>query len=121
MLFDGRLLQQDIPVYLNAADVFVLPTLAEGCCNAIIEAMACGLPIISSNLPFNWDVLNDKNSILIDPNNIKQIADAIQRLRDCPELRFKMSEEALKTARELTIDKRAMRIIEFINNKISNN
>lgn len=121
MLFDGRLLQQDIPVYLNAADVFVLPTLAEGCCNAIIEAMACGLPIISSNLPFNWDILNDKNSILIDPNNIKQIADAIQRLRDCPELRFKMSEEALKTARELTIDKRAMRIIEFINNKISNN
>lgn len=121
MLFDGRLLQQDIPVYLNAADVFVLPTLAEGCCNAIIEAMACGLPIISSNLSFNWDVLNDKNSILIDPNNVKQIADAIQLLRDCPELRFKMSEEALKTARELTIDKRAMRIIEFINNKISNN
>ena len=81
---------------MNAADVFVLPTLAEGCCNAILEAMACGLPIISSNLPFNWDILNDKNSILIDPNNINQIADAIQRLRDSPKLRSEMSEEALK-------------------------
>lgn len=120
MLFEGRLLQQDIPLYLNAADVFVLPTLAEGCCNAIIEAMACGLPIISSNLPFNWDVLNDQNSILIDPNNVNQIAGAIRQLRDCPELRLKMSEEALKTARELTIDRRAKRIIEFIDKKSNN-
>lgn len=120
MLFEGRLLQHDIPIYLNAADIFVLPTLAEGCCNAIIEAMACGLPIISSNLPFNWDVLNDKNSIMIDPNNVNQIADAIQRLIDCPELRLKMSEEALKTAQNLTIDKRSKKIIQFINNKIIN-
>ena len=121
MLFEGRLLQHQIPIYLNAADVFVLPTLAEGCCNAILEAMACGLPIISSNLPFNWDILNDKNSILIDPNNINQIADAIQRLRDSPKLRSEMSEEALKTVRDLTIDKRAKRILDFINNTISNN
>lgn len=121
MLFEGRLLQHQIPIYLNAADVFVLPTLAEGCCNAILEAMACGLPIISSNLPFNWDILNDKNSILIDPNNINQIANAIQRLRDSPKLRSEMSEEALKTVRDLTIDKRAKRILDFINNTISNN
>ena len=121
MLFEGRLLQHEIPIYLNAADVFVLPTLAEGCCNAILEAMACGLPIISSNLPFNWDILNDKNSIMIDPNDLNQIADAIKRLRDYPEQRSKMSEEALNTVKDLTIDKRAKMILEFINNTITNN
>ena len=38
ILFKGSLRHEDIPEYLNASDVFVLPTLAEGCCNAIVEA-----------------------------------------------------------------------------------
>lgn len=114
MLHNGRLMHEEIPVYLNAADVFVLPTLAEGCCNAIIEAMACGLPIISSNLPFNWDVLNAENSIMIDPMNIQQIADAIVELRDNPDRREKMSKAALATAESLTIEKRAKNIISFM-------
>lgn len=114
MLFCGRLQHSQIPQYLNAADVFVLPTLAEGCCNAIIEAMACGLPIISSNMPFNWDVLNDSNSILIDPLNTKQIAEAIKKLRDDKALRESLSQGALKTAAFLTIDKRANNIVEFL-------
>ena len=114
ILFKGRLLHKQIPQYLNAADVFVLPTRAEGCCNAIIEAMACGLPIISSNLPFNWDVLNDTNSIMVDPNNVKEIADAIRTLKDNPERRARMEESAVNTAATLTIAQRAHNIIQFI-------
>ena len=98
----------------NAADVFVLPTQAEGCCNAIIEAMACGLPIISSNLPFNWDVLNDTNSIMINPDNVQEIADSIRELKDNPARREKMKVAALETAATLTIGQRAQNIIQFI-------
>lgn len=114
ILYKGRLLHEDIPVYLNASDVFVLPTLAEGCCNAIVEAMSCGLPIISSNLPFNWDVLNDRNSIMIDPNDVDAIAQAIIKLRDDKGLRRKMAEESLVVAKSLTIDQRANNIIMFV-------
>ena len=114
ILFKGRLKHHEIPPYLNSADVFVLPTLHEGCCNAIIEAMACGLPIISSNLPFNWDVLNNRNSIMIDPNNISDIANAIKRLRDDKTLRMQLRQGAIETAKDLTIDKRAAKIEEFI-------
>ena len=114
MLFNGRLLHTEIPVYLNAADIFVLPTLAEGCCNAIVEAMACGLPIISSNLPFNWDILNSENSIMIDPNNVDEISQAIVTLRDCPEKRHSMAEASLRTVENLTIEKRASDILEYI-------
>lgn len=121
VLFKGGLRHEDIPVYLNASDAFVLPTLAEGCCNAIVEAMSCGLPIISSNLPFNWDVLDETNSIMIDPMDISTIKDAIVRLRDDKQLRTEMAARSLAKAQELTIDKRAEGIIEYIKQQISNN
>lgn len=114
MLFEGRLLHEQIPIYLNAADVFVLPTLKEGCCNAVVEAMACGLPIISSDLSFNWDVLNETNSILIDPQDIEQIRDSIIKLRDDSALREKLANGALRKAESLTIDQRAKEIMKFI-------
>lgn len=117
ILFKGSVEHSQLKFYLNAADVFVLPTLNEGCCNAVIEAMACGLPIISSDLPFNKDVLNKDNSILINPNNIDDIAKAINTLFVNKELRERLSEGALKTAKELTIGKRAERIINFIESK----
>lgn len=119
VLFKGRLMHEQIPEYLNAADVFVLPTLREGCSNAVVEAMACGLPVVSSNLPFNWDVLNDTNSIMVDPMNVDEIAFAISTLRDDKEKRKKLSEGAIKKATELTINKRAANIIKFIENNIS--
>lgn len=118
MLYKGELKHEQIPEYLNAADVFVLPTLREGCCNAVVEAMSCGLPVISSNLPFNWDVLNDTNSIMVDPTNVDEIAYAISTLRDDKEKRMRLSEGAIRMASKLTIDKRAANIITFIENNI---
>lgn len=108
----------DVPLYLNAADVFVLPTLQEGCCNAVVEAMACGLPIISSNLPFNWDVLNLDNSIMVDPLNVEEIKQAIIKLRDDVQLRLAMSCAALEKAKELTIQERAAKILSFIQSRM---
>lgn len=118
ILHKGRLPHEIIPEYLNMADVFVLPTLHEGCNNAIIEAMACGLPIISSNLPFNWDILNEQNAILIDPLDVEEIAKAIKSLKDDKAKREIMSAAALSSAVDLTIDKRAKKIINFIESKI---
>lgn len=116
----GRVSHDEIPIWLNAADVFVLPTENEGCCNAIIEAMACGLPIISTDAPFNYDILNESNSILIDCHDIDAIASAIRRLKDNKELRQQLSNGAFSTAENLSIDRRAERIIEFMQNKLKN-
>lgn len=121
MLHCGSLQHSEIPQYLSAADIFVLPTKAEGCCNAIIEAMACGLPVISANLPFNDDILNETNSIRIDPNDINAIRLAIQTMyRDKP-FREKLTCGALKTVSVLRIENRARRIIAFLEEKIGDN
>lgn len=114
ILFKGSLRHEQIPEYLCSSDVFVLPTLKEGCCNAIVEAMSCGLPIISSNLSFNWDVLDDTNAFLIDPMSINAITDSIAQLRDNRQLLQTMSVMSLDKARSLTIDKRATAVISFI-------
>lgn len=114
IVFKGRVPHHEIPKYLNAADVFVLPTLHEGCCNAIIEAMACGLSIISSDLSFNYDVLDETNSIMLDPNDIDAISTAINKLYTDRALCHKLSEGAINRSRELTIEKRAQTIIDFI-------
>lgn len=113
ILFRGRLKHDDLPIYLNAADAFVLPTLNEGCCNAVIEAMACGLPIISSNLPFNQDILNENNSILINPLNIEELASAIMCLHNDRERLGLLSQGALLTAEKLTISNRIEQIMDF--------
>lgn len=114
----GRVAHDDVPVWLNAADVFVLPTDNEGCCNAIIEAMACGLPIISTDAPFNYDILNDANSIMVDCYDVDAIAAAIIKLKEDETLRCRLSEGALKTAESLSIRRRAERIVEFMQERI---
>ncbi len=114
----GRLEHDDIPQYLYASDCFCLPTLNEGCSNAIVEAVAAGLPIISSDLPFNEDILDESNSILVDPQNVDQIADAIKKLMTNVELCKSMSASSFEKANNLRIDKRATAIIEFIESKI---
>ncbi len=118
VVFCQPLRHEEIPAFLNACDVFALPTLSEGCCNSTIEAMACGLPVISSDLPFNHDILNETNSILIDPMNIDEIRDAIIKMKNDKKLRQKLSQGALETAKQLTIEARAYNILKFIGDNI---
>lgn len=114
----GKIPHDDLPDYLSMADIFVLPTLYEGCCNAIVEALACGLPVVSSDLPFNHDILDITNSILIDPSDIDAIANAIKELKDNPIKRKQLAEGALAKGKELTISRRVQRILTFIEERI---
>lgn len=110
----GLLKPEDVPEFLSASDLFVLPTQNEGCSNAILEAMGCGLAIISSDLPFNYDILDKDNAILIDPKKPEEIKAAILKLREDRELCRKLGENSLARVKNLTMEKRAARILEFM-------
>ena len=117
ILYKDSLPHDLLPDYLNASDVFILPTLNEGCSNAIVEALCCGLPVISSNLPFNDDILDESNSILIDPMSVSEIKDAIVLLKNDASLRERLSNGALKKSKLLSIEERAKNILSFIHSK----
>lgn len=114
ILFKGRVKNEEMVKYLNAADVFVLPTLAEGCSNAIMEAVACGLPIISSAREFNQDVLDESCSILVNPESQSEITEAIRVLKNDPKKREILAKGSLKNAKDFSLDNRVNKILEFI-------
>jgi teichuronic acid biosynthesis glycosyltransferase TuaC len=114
VLFKGAVPHEDIPLWLNAADAFVLPTLDEGCSNAILEALFCGLPVVSSDLPFNYNILNKDVALLVDPLSIDSLSKAIVQLIDHPETMQKMKRAALEHAKPFRLTDRAQRIKAFL-------
>lgn len=119
IIHKGPLAHDLLPRYINCADVFVMPTQKEGCCNAIVEALAMGLPVISSDGAFNDDILDEKNSIRLNPNDVNAIAAAIKELKTNADLRKSMQEYSLSRHDEYSIKGRAARIIEFINSQVN--
>lgn len=117
ILFKGTVAHNELCIYLNCADVFVLPTKAEGCCNAILEAIACGLPVISSNKSFNNEILDPSYSIRINEESIDEIYEAIKLLKEDIELRKEMGNRALEMSNRFEITNRARAIAQFIYSK----
>ena len=120
IVFKGVVDHDDIPDYLSCSDVFVLPTQKEGCCNAIVEALAMGLPVISSDGPFNDDILDERNSIRVNPDNVREIANAIVKLRANDDLRDSMSKTSLSRNDRYSVYGRANRVLEFITHQLEN-
>lgn len=114
VLFKGRVSHKEVPELLSAADVFVLPTQNEGSCNAVVEAMACGLPIVSSNIEAIKEQVNEDNGILCHPNEVEEIKNAIQSLYDDRKLLEKKRNAAIETAKLTSSKNRAIRIMEFL-------
>lgn len=114
IVYQGVVDHNLLPDYYNAADLFVLPTQKEGCSNAIVEALACGLPVVSSNRPFNSDILNDNNSILVDPDSVEEISKAIELFMNNRDVYERKKLYAVEHSRQYSIVTRASNILSFI-------
>ena len=70
--------------------------------------------MISSNRPFNEDILNEHNAILVDPENIDEIAEAISLLKRDKELLKEKKDYCIQQATQYSIKDRAKKIMDFI-------
>lgn len=103
-----------LPEIYNAFDVFVLPTLHEGHCNAIEEAKACGIPIISSLGTSVEEQINSDIGILVNPLNIEEIAEGILLLKANPDIRSKMASNLRQSTDVYFLPNRASKISEIL-------
>lgn len=93
VIFPG--LVQDVPSLLRANNLYVQASHQEGLPNAVLEAMANGLPTIATRISGHEDVVADGVSgILVPPNQAQTLADALSQLADCPESRQTMGAAA---------------------------
>jgi glycosyltransferase involved in cell wall biosynthesis len=90
--------RQDIPALLAAADLFVFPSLTEGMPNALLEAMAAGLPVVACDVPGCHDLIdNQVNGLLVPPRSARALAAAVAQLLADPALARRLGRAARRT------------------------
>jgi glycosyltransferase involved in cell wall biosynthesis len=75
----GPLPPEQVAKWLQAADIFALPTFDEGCCNAILEAMACGLPVVTTPVGDNPKLVSvPERGILVPMNDVEGLLQGLE-------------------------------------------
>ncbi len=103
---------EDLPYLYNAASCFVYPSLYEGFGLPPLEAMACGCPVITSNISSLPEVVGDAG-ILVDPYNIDDIAGALKKILSDENLRQELKQKGFIQAQKFSWQKTTKQILKI--------
>lgn len=109
--FLGYVPDEELVYIYNLASLFVWPSLYEGFGLPILEAMVCGLPVITSNTTSLPEVAGDA-AVLIDPYKVKELEEAMYRALTDGSLRKEMREKGLRQAGKFTWEKTASQTLD---------
>jgi glycosyltransferase involved in cell wall biosynthesis len=105
----------ELPSQFQQCDVFLLPSLVEGLPQTLLEAMACGLPVVVSENTAGPEVVSDGSQGYVVPiRDPDSIAERLRELHDQPERLRRMSSEARRKAEELSGGAYGLRIAELL-------
>jgi glycosyltransferase involved in cell wall biosynthesis len=113
VVWTGYVTEQDMPVLLNGAELFVFPSLYEGFGMPVLEAMASGVPVACSNSSSLPEVVGD-SGVMFDPYNIDSMTAAIHRALMNQELREKLRQQGLQRAKEFTWKRCAQKTLDVL-------
>tara|TARA_Y100000590_G_scaffold288638_1_gene324990 strand:+ start:8191 stop:9330 length:1140 start_codon:yes stop_codon:yes gene_type:complete len=101
VLFPGFVADADLASLYSAADIMAFPSLYEGFGLPVLEAMACGVPVLASSVSSLPEVTGDA-ALLIDPGNVEDMADAMLTLAENVDLRQSFRDKGLKRAEQFS-------------------
>ena len=118
VLFTGYVDDADLPALYSMAEAFVYPSTHEGFGIPLLEAMACGVPIVTSNVSALPEIAGDA-AILVDPFDVRSIAEALERLLGDPGLGEELTARGRERVSRFTVRGAAERIVEVYKNLLS--
>ncbi|MGV0103352.1 hypothetical protein NSTCB13_01946 [Nostoc sp. DSM 114160] len=107
----------ELPKIINQAIALVFPSLWEGFGLPVLEAMACGTPVITSNLSSLPEVAGDA-AILVNPYNTGEITEAMQAIATNSELRSRLSRQGITHSQQFSWEKTAKATVEVLSRYI---
>jgi len=117
IVFTGFVSNELLPSLYAAAEFLLFPSLSEGFGLPVIEAMAAGSPVLTSNISSMPEVAGDC-AILIEPYSIESIADGIKQLVSQPARKDKMLECGRERAKSFSWEKSARKLVEIFENRM---
>jgi glycosyltransferase involved in cell wall biosynthesis len=111
VLFPGYVPNEELPLWYNAATVFVYPSLYEGFGMPVTEAQACGTPVVTSNVSSLPEAAGEA-ARLVDPRDVEAIASGLRQVSDDDVLRQELREQGLAHARTFTWSRTARETIQ---------
>lgn len=116
VFFEGFVQQDALPEYYICADIFVLPSLSDPWGLVVNEAMAFGLPIISTDAAgVTYDLVkNGVNGFVVKAGNSDELYDALKKLCEHSELRQRMGEQSLEIIQDYTPEKWARAFVAAV-------
>lgn len=114
VIFTGRLGQKELLELYQAADVYIDPSFFEGFGLQVLEAMACGIPVIASNATSLPEVVGDAG-ILLNPNDIDAFSFALVEILNNDSLRQSMCRKSIERARFFSWRKTAEETLGIFN------
>jgi glycosyltransferase involved in cell wall biosynthesis len=111
VLLLGYVAREDMPVLLSGADALVFPSLHEGFGLPVVEAFACGCPVITSDCSSLPEVAG-RDALLVPPLEIEGIAQAMERMARDTRLRRELGRRGLLRAKLFTWERTARKTLE---------
>jgi glycosyltransferase involved in cell wall biosynthesis len=108
--FTGYIPDEHLPALYNGAALFCFPSLYEGFGLPVLEAMACGVPVVTSSTSSLPEVAGDA-ALLVDPYNVDEVADAMRRVLQDGDLAHDLRRRGLARAAQFSWEKTARETI----------